>query len=46
MKINGKRAFPYRSKMEFLRNVDKTPHQAPTNAYNLNKLGRFCRKGD
>jgi hypothetical protein len=42
MKINGKESFPYSTKKEFYENVDKTPYEAPTNAYNLNKLGRFC----
>lgn len=41
MKINGKRVSPYKSKKEFYANVDKTPYEAPTNSYNLNKLGRL-----
>ena len=44
MKINSKQVFPYRTKKEFYENVDKTPHQKPTNAYDLNRVGGFCQR--
>ena len=43
MRVNGKGISPYTTKKEFYENVDKTPYQAPTNSYNLNKLGRLMK---
>lgn len=45
MEINGKQMIGYNSKSEFFENVDKNKiYYPPTNAYNLNKLGRFCER--